>query len=83
MRNTKIEQEEIIENEEGVVNVEMKQSVFKKTMNFFKRNKKKIIIGGSVIATAIAGVFVYKKLQNDSVVDIISDSEEIIDNIEE
>ena len=83
MRNTKIEQEEIIENEEGVVNVEMKQSVFKKTMNFFKRNKKKIIIGGSVIATAIAGVFLYKKLQNDSVVDIISDSEEIIDNIEE
>ena len=83
MRNTKIEQEEIIENEEGVVNVEMKQSVFKKTMNFFKRNKKKIIIGGSIIATAIAGVFVYKKLQNDSVVDIISDSEEIIDNIEE
>lgn len=82
MKNTKNEKE-IIENEEGVVTIEEKQSVFNKVKTFFKNNKKKIFIGGSVIASAIAGVFIYKKLQNYSVVDVISEAEDIIDNVNE
>ncbi len=33
-----------------------------KVVNFFKRNKKKLIIGGSVVAAVVGGIFTAKYL---------------------